>query len=59
LRADAATLAERTANGGHRPSMEPIAVLAARRDPSYAAVADQTIDVETNGVDRIVAAVLG
>jgi shikimate kinase len=61
LRADPATLASRTAaaTATHRPSPEPIATQAARRDPLYEAVADRTVDVEDRSVDQVVDAVLG
>jgi shikimate kinase len=59
LRGDPSLLAVRAARDDHRPSPEPPALQAARRDPLFAEVADHTIDVGDLTPDEIVAALLG
>jgi shikimate kinase len=44
LRIDPATAARRASRGDHRPSPEPLAAQAERRDPAFRAVADVEID---------------
>lgn len=56
LRIDPATAIRRAAGGDHRPSTEPLAAQAERRDPRFRSVADIEVDAALP-VDDIVATI--